>query len=268
MNEKIKDYVKITIKNMLDKVSGTPKIKKLQKKHDEKIHFIPIKYRVFSGLLQSLNIQFGNFIEELMTTIIKSDGKYEIIKEYSGKKSNSFTLSKETEELIDKYMTTRQTENINESTLESKFEDLLKKIIHNENNSDLELISFKHDVDILFRDIKTKIIYYVEIKYNDDHDTGKFTDINRKFIKTYAYLVKELKIKDITEFQPILFYFTNKKMKGNIYLPETKSIYRGKRFFDKFLSIKYDDLDEYMKNLSEDKDTILMFDELYKKITK
>lgn len=85
MNEKIKDYVKITIKNMLDKVSGTPKIKKLQKKHDEKIHFIPIKYRVFSGLLQSLNIQFGNFIEELMTTIIKSDGKYEIIKEYSGK---------------------------------------------------------------------------------------------------------------------------------------------------------------------------------------
>ena len=35
------------------------------------------------------------------------------------------------------------------------------------------MIQVKHDIDLVFKDRKTGIIYYVEIKYNDDHDTGK-----------------------------------------------------------------------------------------------
>lgn len=89
------------------------------------------------------------------------------------------------------------------------------------------------------------------MKYNDDHDTGKFVDINRKFIKTYAYLTREFNISTKEELVPILFFFTNKRMKGNIYIPEQTNIRRGKDFFDEFLSIKYSDVDNYMSNLSE-----------------
>lgn len=64
----------------------------------------------------------------------------------------------------------------------------------------------------------------------------------------------------------ILFYFNNKKMKGNIYLPESQIIYRGKRFFDSFTNIKYEDMDSYMKNISESPETIQAFNDLYKKI--
>ena len=72
-------------------------------------------------------------------------------------------------------------------------------------------LKFDHDIDLIFRDKTTGVYYYLEIKYNDDHDTGKFVDINRKFIKTYAYLVNELKITNSNQLVPILFFFNNKK---------------------------------------------------------
>ncbi|HRS42771.1 MAG TPA: restriction endonuclease [Candidatus Diapherotrites archaeon] len=267
MDEKIKQYVNLSIKCMIDNASRTEKITKLKKTHKNKIHFIPIKYRIFNGLLQSLNIQFGNYIEKLMETIIRSDSRYEILEEYSGKKSNKFTLSRKTEELIDRYVTDRQIEtNTNELDLEKKFEELIKQIVKNENDSDLELNRFKHDVDVIFKNKETGVIYYMEIKYNDDHDTDKFVSLNRKMIKTYAYLVRELKINDASKFVPLLFYFTNKRKLGNPYIPEQKNIYRGKRFFSDFLNIDYDKLDTYMREFSEEKDTIELFNNLYNKI--
>lgn len=106
----------------------------------------------------------------------------------------------------------------------------------------------------------------MEIKYNDDHDTGKFVDINRKFIKTYAYLVREFGVKNTDDLIPILFFFTNKKMKGNIYVPEKSNIRRGKKFFDEFLHIRYEEVDEYLSSLSESDDVIKMFDILYHRV--
>ena len=50
-------------------------------------------------------------------------------------------------------------------------------------------------IDALFQPNEESYVY-VEIKYNDDHDTGKFVDINRKFIKTYAGLVNDLGLPD------------------------------------------------------------------------
>ena len=148
--------------------------------------------------------------------------------------------------------------------LEKLFKKLQEEILNDiKNNKDDISNSFNHDIDLLFEDKETNIIYYLEIKYNDDHDTGKFIDINRKFIKTFAYLSNEFKEVEII---PILFFFNNKKMKGNIYVPESSNIRRGKRFFDEFLSIKYDDVDNYLQNLSESTDVIKMFDDLYKKV--
>ena len=45
--------------------------------------------------------------------------------------------------------------------------------------------------------------------------------------------------------------FNNKKLKSNIYIPESTNIYRGKKFFDEFLDIDYDKVENYMANLSE-----------------
>lgn len=55
-------------------------------------------------------------------------------------------------------------------------------------------------------------------------------------------------------------------MKGNIYVPENTNIRHGKSFFDEFLKIKYEDVDLYMRTLSESSENIKAFDDLYRKI--
>lgn len=266
MSKNILDKImKKSIEIMISKSESEEKLKKLKIKHEKKIHFIPIKYRVFGGIIQSMNIQFGNFIEEAIHQILLANSQNEIIEEYSGKRSNSFFITKETEALIDNYISDCETLGYTDEELKQNYEKLLKQIIKNEKNKELETIKFKHDVDVLFKDKNTKITYYVEIKYNDDHDTGKFVDINRKLLKTYAYLVRELGIYDEKEFRPMLFYFTNKRMKGNIFVPESE-IYRGSRFFEKYTTIKYSELEQYMLNISENEDTRKQFNDLYNKI--
>jgi hypothetical protein len=252
------------IQELMDNTLKESKIELLQKKHDVKVHFIPYRYRVFGRLLQSMNIQFGNFIEEATSEILSQNSKLEIISEYSGKKNNKFKLSRDSETLIDNYISECQVENYSERELETAYSDLVRQILINERNDKLQTVEFKHDIDVLFREKESDVYYYVEIKYNDDHDTGKFVDINRKLLKTYAYLVRELGENSVVK--PILFYFTNKKMKGNIYVPENGVIYRGKGFFDRFTNIKYEDVDRYMKNISEDEKTKNIFDGLYAKI--
>ena len=253
-----------SIQSLISNTLKDGKISDLKKKHDAKVHFIPYRYRVFSGLLQSMNIQFGNFIERAVHEILAHNTKLEIVSEYSGIKQNRFKISYESNALIDSYITSCQINNYSETELKNSYNALINKINSNEQNSNLSCIDFKHDIDVLFREKESNIHYYVEIKYNDDHDTGKYVDINRKFLKTYAYLARELgqKIKLV----PILFYFTNKKMKGNIYVPENEVIYRGKRFFDSFTNIRYEDVDRYMKNISECEKTKKIFDDLYNKI--
>lgn len=261
LNQVMKKSIEIMIKN----AGSDAKINKLKIKHEKKIHFIPIKYRVFGGIMQSMNIQFGNFIEEAIHQILLENPNNKILKEYSGKRSNKFKISRATEKLIDLYITDCEIHAYSEEEQIENYNKLLDEIIKNEKNSELEIIEFKHDVDVLFEDTKSGITYYVEIKYNDDHDTGKFIDINRKLLKTYAYLVRELKIYDKDKFKPMLFYFTNKRMKGNIYIPE-KEIYRGARFFEQYTTIKYEELEKYMLNISENAETIKQFNDMYKKI--
>ena len=266
MEENVLDKVmKKSIEIMISNAGSDKKINKLKKKHEKKIHFIPIKYRVFGGIMQSMNIQFGNFIEEAIHQILLVNENNKIIEEYSGKRSNKFCISKKTETLIDQYITDCETNTYTEEEQKINYENLLYRITENEKDETLKTINFKHDVDVLFKDNISGITYYVEIKYNDDHDTGKFIDINRKLLKTYAYLVRELKIYDKNKFRPMLFYFTNKRMKGNIYIPENE-IYRGSRFFDKYTTIKYSDLEDYMLNISENEETMKQFNDMYNKV--
>jgi len=262
-NKKIKKLIRDSILVLINHTFHDVKIETIFKKHEVKTHFVPVRYRIFGGLLQSLNIQFGNFIEVLMHKIIEQEKHLKIVSEISGKKNISLSLTEETDSLIDHFISDRQ--NNNDNKLSDKFEQLLKNIIAAQ-ESDKKLITAKHDVDVIFKDRKSNIYYYVEVKYNDDHDTDKFVGINRKFLKTYAGLVKKLGIKNTKQLKPILYYLNRKVMKGNIYVPEDKHIYRGEKLFNEFLTVKYDDVDRYLKNVSEDKETVKIFDNVYKKI--
>jgi len=233
MNNEVKNLINKAVENILIKMSDKGTIVKLCKKHAKKIHFIPKSYRIFGGMLQSMNIQFGNFIEELMSLLIAGEDNYDIIVEYSGKKSNAFTLSRGNNTLIDNYINECQSQS--EGYCGSAFPELQKQILA---DKDTNQDTFKHDIDLLFKHSVTGNYYYLEIKYNDDHDTGKFVDINRKFIKTYAYLANELEVNKTADLTPILFYFNNKKMKGNLYVPESTNIRRGKTFFCTILATK------------------------------
>ena len=98
---KIETILTDSIKSLIKHSSSPEKIKSLKEKHIVKLHFIPYKYRVFGGILQSMNIQFGNFIEKVMDEVISDNPNNEIIRKYSGKTGNSFALSKKSDSLID-----------------------------------------------------------------------------------------------------------------------------------------------------------------------
>ena len=259
----LKELIKYSVIELLDKTSNDAKISKIIEKHEKKMHFVPVRYRVFGGLLQSLNIQFGNFLEVLMHKIVENEQEYKIIKGISGKKSVPLTLNANVDSLIDGFISDRQINN--DDNLLEKFHELLNGIISGQKSTGQKRITVKHDIDCLFQDKNGKY-FYLEIKYNDDHDTGKFVDINRKFIKTYAGLVMELGITSIYKLQPILYYFNQKIMKGNIYVPEKEYISRAADLFNNYFLTKYEDLDKYLKDISEDKEIIKIFDDLYKRI--
>ena len=261
MDENVRNLIRQAVENVISKNSSAKKIDKIRKTHDKKVHFIPVQYRVFSGLLQSMNIQFGNFIEEMLHLIIQNERSVEVVDSISGKKNVKMPLSAECDSLIDSYITKCQ--NGEYQNLERDFQKLLQDIISTEESNANKNIS-KHDIDVLFK--SGEVLYYLEIKYNDDHDTGKFVDINRKFIKTFAALTNVLGVENQNKLIPILYYFNSKKMKGNIYVDEANQIYRGAKLFDKFFTTKYSQIDEYLKNISYDEEIIKMFDDLYEGI--
>jgi hypothetical protein len=216
---------------------------------------------VLGGLLQSLNIKFGNFIEELIALVVERDTKVETLP-FSGKRIR-FSMTAETDALIDRYITSRQLPD-SPDECDDLFEALLKDIVRIETQSPGEKQIITRDIDVLFKSPRDQIVY-LEIKYNDDHDTGKFVDINRKFIKTYAGLVNLLGITDHAQLKPILYYFNPIKRWGPIYTPSS-NIYRGSQLFDEYFETRFLDVDSYLRNLGDDPNIISIFDKIYSAI--
>ncbi|MFV8476240.1 HinfI family type II restriction enzyme [Mycoplasma sp. VS42A] len=256
LDKQIQIYAKTFLKDTINKSFSDNEIKKIVSKHNLKSHFIPLKYRVAAGVIQSLNIKFGNFLEEFLRLIISSSySEFELVNEYLSTRKNKFSLRFETDDLIDKYITKQQIESQNVLEAFTELKNNITKLA-SEPSSDNKII--KHDIDLLFKNDDKKIIYYVEVKYNDDHDSGKFIDINRKIIKTYAYLEEEFADKNY-KIIPILYYF-NKGIKSSVnpYLPADNIMY-GSDFFERFTSIKYADVIEFIQNLSSDPEITELF---------
>lgn len=261
MNEPTQHVVQQAVLTLIEETVTESKVQRSFKLHHNKIHFIPVQYRVLGGLLQSLNIKFGNFIEKLIALAVDIDTQVEALPA-SGKKIR-LAISAETDQLIDQYISGRQQPD-SPDNCDVLFADLLNQIVTVELQSKQPKPEIRQDVDALFRAANGQIVY-LEIKYNDDHDTGKFVNINRKFLKTYAGLINYLSIEDVQSFKPILYYFNPTKRWGPIYVPSS-NIYRGRQLFNEYFEMPFADIDGYLRQLGTNQDTIAIFDRLYERI--
>jgi hypothetical protein len=261
MSDSVKQIVHDAVIKLIQDTATEQNIAKSFQTHEAKIHFVPTKYRVLGGLLQSLNIKFGNFIERLIALIVEQDRNVESLPS-SGRKIKC-SMTSETDTIIDQYITRRQLPE-SPDQCDIPFAALLQDIVRIETQAGGKKQSITKDVDALFRTVTGQIVY-LEIKYNDDHDTGKFVDINRKFIKTYAGLVNHLNLSDAAQLKPILYYFNPVKRWGAIYTPASH-IYRGGQLFDEFFDISFADIDSYLRGLGDDDEVITIFDNLYQSI--
>ncbi|MCI0552195.1 MAG: restriction endonuclease [Anaerolineae bacterium] len=259
MSEQVKEVIRKTVIQMLDGSVSPINIRRMARKHEEKPHFIPIRYRIVGGILQGLNIKLGNFIEQLLSNIVELDTGVRAMEDSGRKILLSFTP--QTDALIDSYITRRQLPNSPDDCTQ-QFEDLLQNILKIESAvPDSERGGIVKDVDGLFQ-TADGLIVYTELKYNDDHDTGKFVDINRKFIKTWAGLAVRYQIESTDQLLPILYYFNPRKRYGPIYVP-SKNIMRGSQLFERFFHINYKDVDRYLKEVGDDPEILAIFDRIY-----
>jgi len=223
----------------------------LIQKHLGKVHFIPLKYRVLGGLIQSLNIKFGEFVEMLLDEIIASEPNFTVVKGMS-RVTLTLELEENCERFIDEYINNppRGRDEIL-SKIEARINDLYSKIFLLQNSATGKFHKKQLDINVLFKFNGT--YYYVETKYNDDHDTGKFQDINRKFLKTYAGLVKHFKCTSPEQFKPILYYFNQSiRYDPNPYLRENIEIMRGPVFFTNFKTeTKYEEIERILNMLGD-----------------
>lgn len=84
MSNQVKQIIRKTVLEMLGASMSSGNIHKMAEKHAAKVHFVPIRYRIVGGILQGLNIKFGNFIEQLLRNIIEIDTGVKVMKD-SGK---------------------------------------------------------------------------------------------------------------------------------------------------------------------------------------
>lgn len=271
MENKILTIIKqICLDFAIESINHTLTIEKINseyKKLSERSSFIPINYSVFSNLIQSMAIQQGSLIEDILHCALREENMY-TISEYSGQKKVKLYYTANSQNLIDNYMKQCKTNSKNKNfkvTVPIGFDTLLNQIIVNENSDLPKITSIEQDIDILFKN-GSKYNYY-EVKTNDNHDSSKFTAINRKVLETYAGLVNLLNIKSIDELNIGIYYF-NSKARKNPYLP-IENIEYLHTFFERYIhSIKYSETKEILDGISKNKIVIDKLDRLYKYLIK
>lgn len=188
-------------------------------KHSGKIHAVSVESRVRGAIHQSLNIKFGSSIESMLSRIVDSSSHLKL-HEFSGKRI-TLPVSAKKVKMIDGYVNSRAG---SPRTVDADFGDLRKALKSRAPVSGTK----RMDVDLLFQTRSGKMIY-VEVKYNDDHDTGKYPDIYRKALKTGISLELETK-KPVETF---VYYFNSGERNLLKYFPDSNQLY-GKVFFTKF----------------------------------
>ena len=254
----LKTIIREAVHKLIEENIDPRKVKKSLDVHEAKVHFIPARYRIIGGVIQALNIQFGNFIEILLGQIVEHDPK--VSEHPLSRKRLALSMTAETDALIDSYITGRQLPD-SADQCDVEFRTVCEEILRNEQNESLQKRKITKDVDLIFS-VDGRYVY-AEVKYNDDHDTGKFVDINRKFLKTFAGLINELGVTKVGQLTPILYYFNPVKRWGPIYTP-VSNIMRGAQLFERYFETRYADVDRCLRDAGEDPKVLDMFDRFYK----
>jgi hypothetical protein len=255
--ETVRRLVRQRVDKLIREATATHQLDAAFEKHAEKIHFIPPQYRVLGGVLQAMNIRFGNFVEGLLADLATVDDGVRA-HQHSGRKL-TMSISPASDELVDRYITERQ-HPAAPADCSAAFLNLLREAFRHERRETGARIPIRKDVDLLFVTRDGRHVYS-EIKYNDDHDTGKFVDIHRKFIKTYLALASTLEMFDSERFRPIVYYFNPAVRWGPVYVP-ANHILRGRALFDQYFSTPFEHVDRALREMSEDPDVISLFDGL------
>ncbi len=265
MDPEVRAIIRGAVKALITEASSEREITRKYQLHLKKTHFVPLKYRILGGLLQALNIKFGNFIEQLIALVIEYDSNVEALEE-SGQKLK-LGITPETNAIIEAYIRSRQLPD-SDDVFDKDFEVLQQQIIELEQHAtDAERQFIRNDLDAVFRVTETGQIVYLEIKYNDDHDTGKFESINRKFLKTYAGLVSRFNIQSVPQLLPIIYYFNPSKRYSPQYT-RASNILRGAQLFDRFFETTYKEIDAQLGHIGEDPEIIALFDEVQMNVWK
>ena len=147
MTDAVRAAVGKAVEELIEATTSAPAIRKSFETHRGKVHFIPPKYRVLGGLLQSLNIKFGNFIEKLLDLVIQSDSKVSRHPRSGSRFPLRFTA--DTDARIDAYITSRQLPDSPERC-DEQFEQLLVSIVETEQDKTKQKQAITKDIDALF----------------------------------------------------------------------------------------------------------------------
>ena len=202
----------------------------------KRCHFIDPRLRILGGYLQSLNIRFGRIMESLLDEIVsrlflRGLTKFTMIERYS-RRTLDLEIERTCYNEIDAYIRGRLIRH-EPAQLRRKFNRLLDTIFDRQNRERGDFVRERCDVNLLMRDEERDVFYFVEMKYCDDHDTGKYRDINRKFLYTFAGLVRMLRIREKNKFIPVIYYLEDGLIKyENVFLVEGENVLRGKQFFE------------------------------------
>lgn len=251
---KLTELVWEVVNSLLKDFDSAEEIIKRKKTHVKKVHFIPIQYRIFNGILQALNIRFGDFLEKFVKKILDKNTDYQVLdfKKTPVRKA----ISDSEQKIIDHYL--KQQEITTQKPSLKNFNKLLQT-----DYSQTKINATKRiDVDLAFQ--KNNDIYLVEIKYEDNHDTGKLPSIYRKILETYFSLRRHYQNK--YKIHPFLFYFLERKRWDSIYMVEKVNVLRGEQFWKKFTNVDFAEIKKCFDLIANNKEILQRFDKLKTKV--
>jgi hypothetical protein len=214
-------------------------VERVRRKNASKTHFIPLGVRVFSGVVQAMNIRYGNFIQAVMNALVAREPSLKLHPS-SGRRVD-FRIPGSLDAVVDNYITQRKRSSSVDP--DNDYSAMRGSWLASDKSN---LIASPNDVDLLFRDSSGQMTY-VELKFNDDHDTGKHPDIFRKLIKTG--LAIEVQAREPV--LPCVYFFNPGERKLVKFLPDEQRLF-GQDFFQRYLTIDYKEVADALSRVSID----------------
>lgn len=212
------------VRSKLDAVFSTTELGKFKKRNNSKIHPLSVDARALGGAIQSANIKYGNQLQVLITAVMRQSRKV-TVHHMSGRKVQ-LPVSNAASAAIERYISGRDG---GPRDLSKEYRKLMKGLKIAKSGAKKKT----RDVDLLLEPRKGPLIL-VELKFNDDHDTGKRPDIFRKVLLTADGLRRELQ-RPIT---PVVCYFNSDASSGIRYLPDNQVI-SGSKLFARFADVRF-----------------------------